>query len=83
MKVSKFWLNVDFDPREYSCRLHRDDCPFILRTPTPYKGIGELKRDGGWLFFETIEEAKAWHRDKHPEIPWKPCKFCKRRGLEE
>jgi hypothetical protein len=55
--------------------LHRDDCRFILKTPTPYKGIRKLKRDGRWLYFETVEEAKKWHQANHPEIPWKPCKF--------
>lgn len=70
------WLNVDFDPREYSCRLHKENCRFILRKPTLYKGIGKLKRDGGWLQFETFEKAKTWHNNNYPKIPWKPCKVC-------
>jgi hypothetical protein len=70
------WLNVDFDPREYSYRLHCDNCRFILRIPTPYKGISELKRDSGWLSFKTVREAKEWHEENYSEIPWKPCRIC-------
>jgi hypothetical protein len=71
------WLNVDFDRREYSCRLHHDNCRFILKTPTLYKGIGELKRDGGWLHFETVSQAEVWHKENYPKIPWKLCKTKK------
>ena len=73
------WLNVDFDPREYACRLHRDDCWVVRRrqlSPAEHKGFGHLGRDGGWLYFDTAKAAKAWHQANYPEIPWKPCKFC-------
>jgi hypothetical protein len=76
------WLNVDTDPREYSCRLHRDNCGSIRKTPTPFKGIGEIKKDGGWLHFETVGETKAWHREKYPGIPWKLFKKKKCFGKE-
>ncbi len=53
-----FWLNVDTPTKR--CVIHRGACGYALaKRETPYKGIGRLKRDGGWLHFAGSDELRA------------------------
>ena len=43
-----YWLNIDY-PRCENV-LHRPGCRHeATKAETPYKGVGVLKRDGGWI----------------------------------
>ena len=53
-----FWVNVD-KPTQ-TCTIHKEGCQYILSEETSHKGIGELKDDGGWLSFTSIEEAEDY-----------------------
>ena len=60
----KYWLNVDIPTKSF---LHSEGCRFeVGKKATPHKGIGELKRDGGWLSFSSILEAKKFFEQKYP-----------------
>lgn len=50
------WLNIDKPTRR--CTMHVESCPYTnTKHETPLKGIGELKRDGGWLKFASTSDA--------------------------
>lgn len=54
------WLNIDIPTKK--CTIH-SSCGFSdNKSETNYKGILELKRDGGWLKFKSKEEAKEYQR---------------------
>ncbi len=54
-----YWMNVDIPTRQ--CTLHRSGCTYERRKrATPYKGIGHLGRDGGWLSFSSEQEARDY-----------------------
>jgi hypothetical protein len=61
------WLNVDKPTKK--CTLHMNDsCTYLLKkSETPYKGIGNLKRDGGWLSFADPKLASLYHQSNLPE----------------
>lgn len=47
---------VNIDKPLKSLTAHTNpDCTFVTRymAETPYKGLGEIKRDGGWLQFDS------------------------------
>lgn len=51
------WLNIDKPTRK--CTLHANSqCTHLLKKKeTMYKGLGRLKRDGGWLYFGSTRVA--------------------------
>ena len=54
-----FWLNVDRPTKR--CVLHRPRCTYAVgKHETPFKGIGHVKRDGGWLGFASEQEARSY-----------------------
>ncbi|HBV87533.1 MAG TPA: hypothetical protein DEF42_12975 [Desulfosporosinus sp.] len=61
------WLNVDKPLR--TCTLHTDDCCiyWIKKEETNYKGLGHLKRDGGWLSFNDEKEAVIHKETSFPK----------------
>ena len=67
------WLNVDKPDRK--CTLHEADCRKRLTAETELKGIGELKKDGGWFSFENVEAAKTYS-----ETEWPTYDFVERPG---
>jgi len=69
-----FWVNVD-KPDNKTCTIHSEGCGHILKSETPYKGIGELKRDGGWFCFASLEEAENYYQRE-----WRPKGYIIRRG---
>ena len=70
------WLNVDIPTKK--CTLHRDGCNLKPRQEPRYKGFGELKRDGGWLSFNSDDEAEAYYRRdwRQRGYEWIRCSFC-------
>lgn len=55
------WMKVDKLTKK--CTIHADtQCKMLSeRKEKDFKGIGELKRDGGWLFFDNVREAKEYY----------------------
>lgn len=49
------WVNIDLPTKRYV--LHKE-CTYTSRMcETPFKGVGKLKRDGGWIRFRNAEDA--------------------------
>jgi len=61
------WLNVDKPTKK--CTLHTDSNCFYWqqKSETDYKGLGELKRDGGWLGFANAKQATLYYQSNYPE----------------
>ncbi|MBD3182498.1 hypothetical protein GF312_09415 [Candidatus Poribacteria bacterium] len=56
-----FWVNIDKPDRK--CTIHRN-CAWVDKIKeTPFKGIGEIKRDGGWRSFETETDSENYCKD--------------------
>ncbi len=54
------WMNIDKPTKE--CVIHMDsNCRYLKEMEeTQYKGVRELKRDGGWLYFSNIRDAEEY-----------------------
>lgn len=58
------WVNVDITTKKFTLHTTRR-CRYVEgMRDTPFKGLGELKRDGGWLSYENRESALAEHAEK-------------------
>jgi len=55
-----YCINVDRPTKRVT--IHRSGgCTSVMnKAETPLKGVGQLKADGGWLKFETEDEAAAY-----------------------
>lgn len=54
--VDGCWLNIDLPTKTVT--LHRLNCTNVIsRKESIYKGINILRRDGGWLYFESKDDA--------------------------
>lgn len=63
------WVNVDKPTK--TCTKHVSGCTYeIGKRETKYKGIGNLKRDGGWLPFDSLKAAQDY------------CEHWKKRGFQ-
>lgn len=60
----RVWVNVDIPTQK--CTLHTNpSCTYVIRKKeTPYKGVEQIKRDGGWLAFPTVSAARN-HCETH------------------
>ena len=59
------WMNIDKVFR--TCVIHRDECPWVrwvMNNKPQFKGINEMKRDGGWFSFSSLREAESRWRDE-------------------
>lgn len=75
--MSICWMNID--KRTKSCMLHSDVCRFSRgKRETPFKGIGTIKRDGGWMPFISIEKARTYYEETwlHQGYKFSLCAFC-------
>ena len=41
-----------------------------------WKGVGEVKRDGGWIPFKTLKAVEDEYRHKFSNLGWEPCNNC-------
>ncbi len=70
-----YWLNVDIVTK--TATLHALGCTHeIDKRDTEYKGIGRLKRDGGWLGFTTRDDADRHARANLQGYKVKTCGLC-------
>jgi hypothetical protein len=57
------WVNVDKPTKKLTIHTNLS-CVYVLdKKETPYKGIEELKRDGGWISFNDEDEAQIYCND--------------------
>jgi len=58
----EYWVNVDKPTK--TCTIHVKGCEYENRKrETEYKGISKLKRDGGWLAFDSLESAQVYCKE--------------------
>ena len=70
--MAMIWMNVDKPTRK--CTVHLSECRFVKgKKDTPYKGDGILKRDGGWLCFDSIGSAIKHYEREHPHYLLVDC----------
>ena len=67
------WLNVDKPTKR--CTIHTDlDCRYVVdMIETSLKGIGELKKDGGWLSLPGVVSAENFCRKEYQGYPVTIC----------
>ena len=54
-----FWVNIDTPTK--TCTMHTADCISTkTKRETKLKGVGLLKRDGGWLSFGTFVQTEDY-----------------------
>ena len=57
------WVNVDKPTKKLTMHTNLS-CIYVLKKKeTPFKGIEELKRDGGWFSFNNEDEAHIYCTD--------------------
>jgi hypothetical protein len=76
-----FWLTVDFPTSKAT--LHVDACSYAqgIRA-TELKGIGQLKRDGGWMPAESRRQAEDYLHSLNRVITVTECR-CIQGGEHE
>jgi hypothetical protein len=70
-----FWLNVDSSTNMW--KLHKEGCRYGLPHNTNLKGIGEMKKGGGWFKFDSYKKANEFYRKNGSNALWQPCRVCK------
>lgn len=59
----KVWVNIDHPTKRFS--LHKVCIYTEKMAETPYKGVGVLKRDGGWLKLDNKEVAEKLYMSQY------------------
>ena len=73
--MDNYWVNVDLPTKRFV--LHNPDCAYVdKKVETDYKGLLQIKRDGGWLSFETSAAAEQYRRENHPQTNFRRCEVC-------
>jgi hypothetical protein len=72
-------VNVDKPLKTFTAHTS-PECPFVQRymKETPNKGVGSIKRDGGWFHFDSVSEMKASSEvsSYREEYEWIVCSKC-------
>lgn len=72
-----YWMNVDKPTK--TCVLHIEGCLYEKqKKETKWKGVGSLKRDGGWLRFNSPQEAGEFFAEA-----WKKRGFTYQKGCSK
>ena len=80
--MKTYWINVDKPTRK--CVVHSETCIYARgKRETPLKGIGKLKRDGGWMPFQSPREARSYFDENWLLLGYEfsACRLC-RQGEE-
>ncbi|WP_147535466.1 hypothetical protein [Bacillus marasmi] len=64
VEKQKVWINIDHPTKRFS--LHKVCIYTDKMSETPYKGVGTLKRDGGWLQVKNLQAAEDFYADYYP-----------------
>jgi len=72
----KIWINEDKPTK--TCTIHTDESCFYVKSKeaSPFKGVEEQKRDGGWFSFSSGDDARDWCESNYPDFKIKTCKLC-------
>jgi hypothetical protein len=72
----RYWLNIDKPSKK--CILHTEGCTYETnKEATPNKGLGEIKRDGGWLSFSSRQETSAYFKHKWASRGYELSEGCR------
>lgn len=75
--TSNYWMNID-KPNQ-RCVLHLNGCLYEKKKKqTKLKGIRILKKDGGWLNFDSVKEAEKYFKKTWKKRGYKYQKGCQR-----
>lgn len=73
-----FWLNVNYITGIW--KLHESSCRYCKPVENMFKGVNEIKKNGGWINFESASKALAYfEKNSKNDSIWQPCKACKPR----
>ena len=68
-------LNVDKPDAKITS--HDLNCKWVKKAKaTSLKGVGSLKRDGGWMIFTEVADAREFCEDRFPRYKVKTCGTC-------
>jgi hypothetical protein len=70
----KYWLNIDF-PSRY-VMLHKESCIFCRPHEQKNKGVNEIRLNGGWYEFKSMEAAETYYEMHYTSFRWNKCKRC-------
>ncbi len=74
-----YWLNVDIPTSD--AKLHLNSCRYAQEiSATDLKGIGQMKRDGGWMPVESRSQAESFLRDVNASVVLTECPCMRARG---
>lgn len=61
------WINIDIPLK--TCTVHSEPyCIYVeQKKESPFKGIETLRRDGGWLKFENMEDVTRFCINQYPQ----------------
>ncbi|WP_312474752.1 hypothetical protein [Neobacillus sp.] len=65
-KKAQIWINIDIPTKKFT--IHHKCIYTDKMSETSYKGIGTLKRDGGWLKADTVKQLKIYLRKGMPSL---------------
>lgn len=65
----EIWVNIDIPTKTLT--LHQN-CVYIDKMKeSNFKGIGTIKRDGGWIKKNRLKEIRILHEEKYPDYTMK------------
>lgn len=72
------WMNVEMvDMIARRCTIHKGGCHLEkAKLQTSLKGINELLEHGGWLKFDTIDQARDRHTKHFKQTELRLCRIC-------
>jgi hypothetical protein len=74
-------LNVDFPAKKAT--VHVAGCSYAPCSETEHKGVGVLRRDGGWFTFHSWADLEAFHRSKLSPLGVSAPRDCARCNRHE
>ncbi len=61
------WINIDKPIKQITYHFN-DNCECVeKKEETEYTGVGELKKDGGWLQFDDLSDVIIYYKEKYPD----------------
>jgi hypothetical protein len=65
-KKSPVFINIDIPTKKFT--IHHQ-CAYTKKLKeTPLKGVGQLKRDGGWLQIDGLKKAESLFEESYMDF---------------
>lgn len=62
------WINIDIPIKQITYH-YKDNCEYVeKKKETDHTGVGEIKRDGGWLQFEDLSEVIEYYKENYSDF---------------